>query len=160
MPKKIKSVKIETVGKLSSTVKVTTARFNSPVEDTSPLGYVTIADAIVRHKFIEDLLVASDVPSIFSSKTLLENVNVLEESTIALNKVFFDQISSLNPAPVFSLIKILSDTQSLSDNDTFSFIKPLTDSFLVDDTGYIFISDYIDPTYFAENYVGAERYFT
>jgi hypothetical protein len=108
----------------------------------------SIADAAVRDiaKLIADSVVPADAIAFDISKTLADGFAINDSAEAADGLTFTFSISVQNI--IFT-----------SDAEQKSFDKTRTDSVGIADSGLLSNQDYIDPTYFAEDYVGASYIF-
>lgn len=80
--------------------------------------------------------------------------------TLLINRTFNDTVTTTDQVN-FNISTNLADTFTTTDTVTPQLIinESLNDSFIVSDTGYVFVNSYIDSSYFAEDYVGTTSTF-
>ena len=73
--------------------------------------------------------------------------------TAAYNRTFSDT-TLLADVLALSYGKSFSDSNVVADSSAFAMGKGLSDTITISSSGYTFLNDYIDNTYFASDYVG------
>ena len=140
-----------------------TKSFSDTVTATDDfLGEANVDDDqnMLFSKVTSDTYSASDtINSLSVAKVLTETSNATESLIHSLTKVASDSFST-SDSPVFNTGKSATDTASTGESVVNLVSKVATDSATITDTGTVTIQDYIDSTYFAEDYVGTSSSFT
>lgn len=99
-----------------------------------------------------------------TNTNVLEFIRAFEETLtvddlISIYKNTFATLSdefttSDDSSSIVSYIRTIADSISLADSSTFTTNTQLTDTTTVADSGNVWYNNYIDPTYFASDYVG------
>ena len=96
------------------------------------------------------------------NKALADLNNQSDSNTIDFTKVLSDNATPLDNIDVFdgsthSLAKVVADTAPPTDSKIIQFAKVLADSANQTEAGKIISQNYIDHTYFADDYIGESR---
>jgi len=117
-------------------------------------------------KYFADFVSISDSASIFRgrSQSTIDNTVITDSNIIALNKVI-NNSSVITDTSTKSIVKILRDFILVNDSANINqggndYESNQGDLSNIEDSGYLFMTDYADITYFAEDYVGESRTFT
>jgi hypothetical protein len=117
-------------------------------------------------KYFADFVSISDSASVFKggSQTATDNTNTTDDNVFTLNKVI-NNSSVITDASTKSIVKILRDFILVNDSTNIDqggndYESNQGDLSNIEDSGYLFMTDYADITYFAEDYVGESRTFT
>jgi hypothetical protein len=117
-------------------------------------------------KYFADFVSISDSTSVFRGgiQNPIDNTIITDDNVFALNKVI-NNSSVITDASTKSIVKTLRDFILVNDSTNIDqggndFTSNQGDLSNIEDSGYLFMTDYADITYFAEDYVGESRTFT
>jgi hypothetical protein len=117
-------------------------------------------------KYFADFVSISDSASVFrgSSQAAIDNTIITDDNVFALNKAI-NNSSAITDISTKSIVKILRDFILVNDSTNIDqggndYESNQGDLSNIEDSGYLFMTDYADITYFAEDYVGESRTFT
>lgn len=93
---------------------------------------------------------------IFIPLDLTDSVSHQSDLSLAIaQQLFSNNVATTSGISIINIDKALVENQTASESAVINLDKPFTDTGTSSDSGVITIQDYVDPTYFSEDYVGA-----
>jgi hypothetical protein len=119
-------------------------------------------DVVATLVFLRDFTETQTIDDFFASaftKVISDSVTVEDLDSIEITKLLADGFTMIDSSQVtdgitYSFSASEVDAVTSSDSSFRSFVKTRTDSISLTDSGFVLQQDYVDMTYFSEDYVG------
>lgn len=130
-------------------------------ESTTLSDFITTTLIFIRT--FSESLTASDSANIASALDKSENLASTDAQAISTDKSFSEGLNLLDNMDgdiEYVFIKLVSELLVTSDAQAVDFASNKSDNAVLSSSGFLYMQDYCDITYFLEDYVGQTRTFT
>lgn len=130
-------------------------------ETTTFSDFITTTLIFIRT--FSDSVTSSDSPSITSELAKSESLASSDTQTLFVDKSLSESLNLLDNMDgdiEYVFIKVVSELLVTSDTQAVDFAPNKSDNAVLSSSGFLYMQDYCDITYFLEDYVGQTRTFT